>query len=134
MIFGEYYGDPRTRPALYLSSQDLGGPQRLTRVPGARRVFSVDGRALVVHSPWLVGPDGCGYRVHNAAGRRGLAGWVSFLASRMVSPLGEGRGSMEDGRRPRASAWQIAGVWIAAGALLLTAARMGLELWQMAGH
>ncbi|WP_290439664.1 hypothetical protein [Arthrobacter sp. SRS-W-1-2016] len=41
---------------------------------------------------------------------------------------------MEDGRRPRGSAWQIAEVWIAAAALLLTAARMGLELSQMAGH
>lgn len=41
---------------------------------------------------------------------------------------------MEDGRRPRASTWQIAGVWIAAAALLLTAARMGLDLWQMFGH
>jgi len=41
---------------------------------------------------------------------------------------------MEDGRRPRASAWQIAGVWISAVALLLTAARMGLDLWQITGH
>lgn len=41
---------------------------------------------------------------------------------------------MEDERRPRASAWQIAGVWIAAAGLLLAAARMGLELWQMSGH
>jgi hypothetical protein len=41
---------------------------------------------------------------------------------------------MEDQRRPRASAWQIAGVWIAAAALLLTAARMGLDLWQLIGH
>jgi hypothetical protein len=41
---------------------------------------------------------------------------------------------MEDERRPRASAWQIAGVWIAAAALLLTAARTGLDLWQMFGR
>ncbi|MDP9903247.1 hypothetical protein [Arthrobacter bambusae] len=33
---------------------------------------------------------------------------------------------MEDERRPRASAWQIAGVWIAA-------AMMGLDMWQLAG-
>lgn len=32
---------------------------------------------------------------------------------------------MEDERPPRASAWQIAGVWIAAAALLLTAAGWG---------
>ncbi|MGM7774456.1 hypothetical protein ACSVHC_00275 [Arthrobacter sp. KNU-44] len=41
---------------------------------------------------------------------------------------------MEDQRRPQASVWQIAGVWIAAAALLLTAARMGLDLWQLIGH
>ncbi|MEV8150466.1 hypothetical protein AB0O52_20275 [Arthrobacter sp. NPDC080073] len=41
---------------------------------------------------------------------------------------------MEDQQRPRASVWQIAGVWIAAAALLLTAARMGLDLWQLIGH
>ena len=63
------------------------------------------------------GPGGC---------RSWLLGWSPHWV--------RGRGSMEDGRRPRASAWQIAGVWIAAAALLLTAARMGLELWQMAGH
>jgi hypothetical protein len=40
---------------------------------------------------------------------------------------------MED-RRPKASTWQIAGVWIAAAALLLTAARTGLDLWQLSGH
>ena len=73
--------------------------------------------------------------MHNACGLRRRAGWVSFLASRMVSRLGEwGRGSMEDGRRPRATAWQIAGVWIAVAALLLSAARMGLDLWQMSGR
>ncbi len=41
---------------------------------------------------------------------------------------------MEDQRRPRASVWQIAGVWIAAAALLLSAARMGLDLWQLSGR
>lgn len=41
---------------------------------------------------------------------------------------------MEDQGRPRASAWQIAGVWIAAAALLLTAARLGLDLLQLIGH
>ncbi|WP_427136558.1 hypothetical protein [Pseudarthrobacter sp. S9] len=40
---------------------------------------------------------------------------------------------MEDNGRPRASAWQIAGVWIAAAALLLTAVRMGLDLWRLSG-
>jgi hypothetical protein len=40
---------------------------------------------------------------------------------------------MEDNGRPRASAWQIAGVWIAAAALLLTAVRMGLDLWRVSG-
>lgn len=40
---------------------------------------------------------------------------------------------MEDNRRPRASTWQIAGVWIAAAALLLTAVRMGLDVWRLSG-
>jgi hypothetical protein len=31
--------------------------------------------------------------------------------------------------RPRASSWQIAGVWIAAAALLLAAARSAVDLW-----
>jgi hypothetical protein len=34
-----------------------------------------------------------------------------------------------DEPRPRASSWQIAGVWIAAVALLLAAARTAVDLW-----
>jgi hypothetical protein len=121
------------RPTLYLSSPDLDGPQRHARVRGRAGSF------LWMTGRWLStarapdGPGACGYRVHNAsdcgsspAGCRScLLGWFPHWV--------RGRGSMEDERRPRASAWQIAGVWIAAAALLLTAARMGLELWQMSG-
>lgn len=31
--------------------------------------------------------------------------------------------------RQRANSWQIAGVWISAAALLIAAARAGLEVW-----
>ncbi|MDQ0212128.1 hypothetical protein [Arthrobacter bambusae] len=41
---------------------------------------------------------------------------------------------MEDERRPRASVWQIAGVWISGAGLLLAAVRMVLDLWQASGH
>lgn len=41
---------------------------------------------------------------------------------------------MEDQRRPRASAWQVAGVWIAAAALMLTAVRTVLDLWEQYGQ
>lgn len=33
--------------------------------------------------------------------------------------------------RPRASSWQIAGVWISAAALLIAAARAAVDLWQL---
>ena len=60
---------------------------------------------------------------------------LSLLASRMDLRRGRGRrSSMENNGRPRASAWQISGVWIAAAALLLTGAGMGLDLWQMFGR
>jgi hypothetical protein len=36
-------------------------------------------------------------------------------------------------QRPHASSWQIAGVWIAPAALLLTAARTVADLWQILG-
>ena len=41
---------------------------------------------------------------------------------------------MEEQGRPRASAWQVAGVWIAAAALMLTAVRTVLDLWQLYGQ
>ncbi|MFB9716948.1 hypothetical protein [Arthrobacter methylotrophus] len=41
---------------------------------------------------------------------------------------------MEDRPRPRATAWQIAGVWIAAAALLLTAARFVQDVWPLTGR
>lgn len=41
---------------------------------------------------------------------------------------------MENQRRPRGSVWQVAGVWIAAAGLLMSAARMGLDVWQLSGR
>lgn len=58
----------------------------------ARRVSSVDGRALVVHSGKRLGGRGCGHRVHNASGPRRQAAMLSLLASRMDPPQGEGKG------------------------------------------
>jgi hypothetical protein len=36
---------------------------------------------------------------------------------------------MDEQPRPRATSWQIAGVWISAVALLLAAARAAVDLW-----
>jgi hypothetical protein len=36
---------------------------------------------------------------------------------------------MGEEQRPRANSWQIAGVWISAAALLIAAARAGLDVW-----
>lgn len=36
---------------------------------------------------------------------------------------------MDEQPRPRASSWQIAGVWISAAALLIAAARVAGDLW-----
>jgi hypothetical protein len=38
-----------------------------------------------------------------------------------------------DEPRPRANSWQIVGVWVAAAALLLAAARTAVDLWQLLG-
>ena len=91
---------------------------RLLSTVGSRLAGQAVGIGCIVLEGGEGGPVGC---------RSWLLGWIP--------QQGEGEeGSMEDERRPRASAWQIAGVWIAAAALLLTAARMGLDLWQMSGR
>jgi hypothetical protein len=36
---------------------------------------------------------------------------------------------MNEQPRPRASGWQIAGVWISAAALLIAATRAAVDLW-----
>jgi len=38
---------------------------------------------------------------------------------------------MDEQPRPRASSWQIAGVWISAAALLIAAARAAIDLWPL---
>lgn len=99
----------------------------------ARSFLWTAGRRLSTARGWLarvVVGIGCTTHPGGAGGPVGCRSWLLGWVPHWV----RGRGSMEDGRRPRASAWQIAGVWIAAAALLLTAARMGLDLWQMAGH
>lgn len=57
---------------------------------------------------------------------------LSAFASTMVLPHGaEDRRTMGEEPRPRASSWQIAGVWISAAALLIAAARAAVDLWQL---
>jgi hypothetical protein len=50
----------------------------------------------------------------------------------MVLPhRAEDRRTMDEQPRPRASSWQIAGVWISAAALLIAAARAAIDLWPL---
>ncbi|WP_268908729.1 MULTISPECIES: hypothetical protein [Arthrobacter] len=41
---------------------------------------------------------------------------------------------MVDERRPRANAWQIAGIWTSAAGLVLAAAKPVLDLWHATGQ
>jgi hypothetical protein len=48
-------------------------------------------------------------------------------------PRTEGWKTMDEQPRPRASSWQIAGVWISAAALLVAAVRAAVDLWLLFG-
>jgi hypothetical protein len=112
----------RPRPSL--------GSVRRARGLTTRRDFSVDGCRLCIHSEQLLRRGPCGDPVYGQIRGFQPLPLCQTRTSTMVLPHGaEGRRTMNEQPRPRASSWQIAGVWISAVALLIAAARAAVDLW-----
>lgn len=120
-------------PHVFSRYEERAAPEGLRHAVGC----SVDGGPCLVHSPARTRPYRCALPVDGRPRPARGVGRAVRPAPYSESPStgGEkGRTGLSKDPRPRASAAQLFGVWIAAAGLVLATLRAVADWWQLAGR